>query len=71
MPSEILNLKKLVILVLAFNKFHQIPSCVAQLTDVRTSECDTIIMAGNLIETVSSEVLMKLRHCKKVGSSSN
>lgn len=67
MPNEILQLKKLVILVLAFNKFHQIPACVAQLTDVRTSECETIIMAGNLIENLSSEVMQKLRHAKKVG----
>ena len=66
MPDEILQLKKLVILVLAFNKFHQIPASVAQLTDVRTSECETIIMAGNLIETISTEVIQKLKHAKKV-----
>lgn len=66
MPNEILNLKKLVILVLAFNKFHSIPPSVAQLTDVRSSECETIIMAGNLIETISTEVINKLRHAKKV-----
>ncbi|XP_067934912.1 PH domain leucine-rich repeat-containing protein phosphatase 2-like isoform X2 [Watersipora subatra] len=66
MPNEILQLKKLVILVLAFNKFHQIPPSVAQLTDVRTSECETIIMAGNLIDSISSEVITKLKHAKKV-----
>ena len=66
MPNEILQLKKLVILVLAFNKFHQIPASVAQLTDVRSSECETIIMAGNLIDSISSEVIGKLKHAKKV-----
>lgn len=66
MPDEILMLKRLVILVLAFNKFHQVPASVAQLTDVRTSECETVIMAGNLIETLSTDVILRLKHVKKV-----
>lgn len=66
MPDEILSLKRLIILVLAFNKFYQIPSSVAQLTDVRNSECETIIMSGNLIDSIPSDTLARLKHAKKV-----
>ena len=59
-------LRKLFILVLAFNKFTDLPPVVAQMTNVRISEVENIIMAGNQIERISAETLMEMKYVKKV-----
>ena len=46
LPEEIVSLHKLFILVLAFNRFVSLPPVVAQMTNVRVSEVENIIMAG-------------------------
>ncbi|CAH1779251.1 unnamed protein product [Owenia fusiformis] len=66
LPDEIMLLRKLFILVLAFNKFTSVPAVLAQMTDVRMSEIENIIMAGNLIETITEKILDKLKHVKKI-----
>jgi len=60
------TLRKLFILVLAFNRFVSLPPVVAQITNVRNSEVENIIMAGNQIEKISSEALMEMKYVKKV-----
>ncbi|ELT96188.1 hypothetical protein CAPTEDRAFT_42875, partial [Capitella teleta] len=66
LPLELLSLRKLFILVLAFNRFTILPPVVAQMTNVRTSEVENIIMAGNEIERIPSETLMEMKYVKKV-----
>jgi PH domain/leucine-rich repeat-containing protein phosphatase len=61
-----LSLRKLFILVLAFNRFTSLPPVVAQMTNVRTSEVENIIMAGNEIDHIPSETLMEMKYVKKV-----
>lgn len=66
LPMELLSLRKLFILVLAFNRFDQLPSVVCKLTDVRVSEVQNIIMAGNVITSLSHVELDEMRYVKKV-----
>ena len=61
-----ITLRKLFILVLAFNRFSSVPPVVAHMTDVRISEVDKIIMAGNQIENIPSETLTRMKYAKKV-----
>ena len=65
LPGEMISLRKLFILVLAFNHFEVIPAVVPQLTDVRISEVENIIMAGNQIQSLPAEVITKMRYVKK------
>ena len=53
-----LTLHKLFILVLAFNRFPEVPPTVAQLTDVRISEVENVILAGNQIESLPAGVFL-------------
>ena len=53
-----LTLHKLFILVLAFNHFPEVPPTVAQLTDVRISEVENVILAGNQIESLPAGVYL-------------
>ena len=66
LPSDLIALRKLFILVLAFNRFTSIPSVVAQMTDVRISDVENIIMAGNGIDTLPHEIVTKMKYAKKV-----
>ncbi|XP_013390226.1 uncharacterized protein LOC106158698 [Lingula anatina] len=66
LPEEMVTLKKLFILVLAFNKFPVIPNTVAMMTNVRMTEVENLIMAGNYVERLSGELLDKLKYVKKV-----
>lgn len=66
LPDELINLHKLFVLVLAFNRFASLPLVIAQMTNVRVSEVENIIMAGNQIEKISSETLMEMKYVKKI-----
>ena len=66
LPDELCNLRKLFVLVLAFNRFTSIPPVVAYMTDVRISEVENIIMAGNQIEKLSGDIMTRMRYAKKV-----
>ena len=44
LPSEMVSLRKLFILVLAFNHFEVVPPVVPQLTDVRVSEVGVVYL---------------------------
>ena len=66
LPDELVSLRKLFILVLAFNRFSVLPPVVAQMTNVRISEVENIIMAGNDIDKIPSETLMEMKYVKKV-----
>ena len=61
-----IHLRKLFILVLAFNRFSSVPPVVAQMTNIRVSEIENIIMAGNCIDHIPSETLMEMKYAKKV-----
>ena len=56
LPEDILALRKLFVLVLAFNRFTSVPSVVAQMTDVRVSEIENVILAGNEVCNSASSV---------------
>lgn len=62
---EMTTLSRLFILVLAFNHFTTVPPVVAQMTDVRISEVENIIMAGNRITNIPAETLAKMKYVKK------
>lgn len=65
LPDNLTTMNRLFILVLAFNKFNQLPPAVAALTDVRISDVEKVIMAGNQISKLSNEaILKKLRFAK-------
>lgn len=66
LPDQMTQLRRLFILVLAFNRFASLPPVVAQMTNVRYSEVENIIMAGNQIEKISSETLMEMKYVKKL-----
>ena len=66
LPEELVGLRKLFILVLAFNRFDRIPPVAAQMTDVRISDVENIIMAGNSIRTLPHEIVTKMKYAKKV-----
>lgn len=65
-PEQLLQLRCLFVLVLAFNRFASLPPVVAQMTNVRYSEVENIIMAGNQIEKISSETLVEMKHVKRL-----
>ena len=66
LPDELINLKKLFVLVLAFNRFVSIPSVTALMTDIRHSEMDKLILAGNQISMLSEDVLIQMKYVKKL-----
>ena len=66
LPDELVALRKLFVLVLAFNRFTTIPPVVAFMTNVRISEVENIIMAGNQIEKIPHETLNQMKYAKKV-----
>ncbi len=65
LPDQLVHLHKLFILVLAFNRFSTVPPVVAQMTNIRVSEIENIIMAGNRIERIPSDTLMEMKYVKK------
>ena len=66
LPVELTRLSKLFILVLAFNRFTSLPAVVAHMTDVRVSDVENIILAGNRISELPVEALLKMKYVKKV-----
>ena len=66
LPDDLVGLRKLFILVLAFNRFEKIPPVAAQMTDVRISDVENIIMAGNSIKEFPPELTTKMKYAKKV-----
>jgi PH domain/leucine-rich repeat-containing protein phosphatase len=66
LPEEMLALKKLFVLVLAFNRFASIPPVVAAMTDIRHSEMDKLILAGNQVSTLSENILASMKYVKKL-----
>lgn len=66
LPDELITLKKLFILVLAFNKFTAVPNAIALMTNVRMTEVENVIMAGNAIEHLPGDLLEKLKYVKKI-----
>ena len=65
-PPELTKLSRLFILVLAFNRFRTLPPIVAHMTDVRVSDVENVILAGNQIEQIATDTLLKLKYAKKL-----
>jgi hypothetical protein len=65
LPVEMLGMKSLHVLVLAFNHFTTIPEVLLH-SQHSSLHLDSIIMAGNRIEKLTYDVLSKMQHIKKV-----
>ena len=66
LPLELTSLSRLFVLVLAFNRFESLPEVVAAMTDVRVSEVENVIMAGNRVTSLPPETIAKLKYVKKL-----
>lgn len=51
LPDELSILKRLYVLILAFNEFTELPRVVAKLTNAKVSEVENVIMAGNQVKS--------------------
>lgn len=63
LPDQMLQMKRLSVVVLAFNRFMNVPHAILHQED---SQIDSIIMAGNLIERLSGNVLARMKNIKKI-----
>ena len=59
------RMPKLLVLVLAFNRFTTVPHMLLQ-SEESSLRIDSLIMAGNRIEKLPHEVLNKIKHIKKI-----
>lgn len=64
LPVEIECLKRLRDFYLNFNIFKDIPVSLARLTNVRYSDVDHLILAGNHIRKLSIDAVQHLGHCR-------
>lgn len=65
LPEEMVLMKSLSVLVLAFNHFTTVPDILLQ-SHHTTISLDSVIMAGNRIERLSHDLLSKMKHIKKI-----
>ena len=49
LPDDLTLLRRLFVLVLAFNRFDKMPSVLTGMTEDNTSEIENIILAGNQV----------------------
>jgi PH domain/leucine-rich repeat-containing protein phosphatase len=66
LPDELAALRRLFSLVIAFNRLLSLPPVVAQMTNVRVSEVESVVIPGNQIERLSSESLVELKYAKRI-----
>ncbi|XP_070202182.1 PH domain leucine-rich repeat-containing protein phosphatase 2-like isoform X2 [Littorina saxatilis] len=65
LPEEVTGMKNLAVMVLAFNHFTAIPNVLLQAHHAHF-QVDSIIMAGNQISRLPTDMLMYMSHIKKV-----
>ncbi|ESO82713.1 hypothetical protein LOTGIDRAFT_155730 [Lottia gigantea] len=65
LPEVIMEMRNLNVVVLAFNRFTTIPSVLLQ-SKLAVYKLDSLIMAGNLVESLPIDLLSEMSHVKKI-----
>jgi len=66
LPESLVGLHRLSSLAVPFNRFITLPLVAAQMTHVRVSDVEVVSLAGNNIESLSSNALTELRYAKRL-----
>ena len=66
LPESLVALHRLSSLAIPFNRFITLPLVAAQMTHVQVSDVETVSLAGNNIERLSSDELTELKYTKRL-----
>jgi len=55
LPDELASLRRLFVLVLAFNRFLHLPPVLTRMTKPNVSEVENVILSGNQVDAVDTD----------------
>jgi len=65
LPDELVGVKCLNSLALAFNRFASLPAVAAQMTNIRLTDVECVSIAGNNIEKLTSVDLAEMKYARR------